>query len=328
MLILRSVGLFILAAFFEIGGAWLVWQGVREHRGWAWIGAGVVALGIYGFVATGQPDSHFGQILAAYGGVFIAGSTHLGHGGRRLPSRSLRHHRRRDLPGRRGRDHVRPAALTVIRLPGRQASGQTPGVPSFDDLVSEGSAVPVAGWDFSWFAGRATEERPPWGYARMLSKRMAALAGVPGAAALDLQTGGGEILATVPAAPPVLVATESWPPNVTVAQRNLAPLGARVVPQANPLDDLPFRDATFDLVTSRHPVGVRWDEVARVLKPDGRYFSQDVGAGGPRADRVHDGPAARAGWPGPRAALVGAGRRSGRPHRRGSARIPRPDGVP
>ena len=155
-------------------------------------------------------------------------------------------------------------------------------MPSFDDLVSEGSAVPVAGWDFSWFAGRATEERPPWGYARMLSKRMAALAGVPGAAALDLQTGGGEILATVPAAPPVLVATESWPPNVTVAQRNLAPLGARVVPQANALDDLPFRDATFDLVTSRHPVGVRWDEVARVLKPDGRYFSQDVGAGSVR----------------------------------------------
>jgi small multidrug resistance family-3 protein len=74
VLILRSVGLFILAAFFEIGGAWLVWQGVREHRGWVWIGAGVVALGIYGFVATGQPDSHFGQILAAYGGVFIAGS--------------------------------------------------------------------------------------------------------------------------------------------------------------------------------------------------------------------------------------------------------------
>ncbi|MGW4636828.1 hypothetical protein ACWEMY_29030, partial [Nocardia sp. NPDC004415] len=29
----------------EIGGAWLVWQGVREHRGWAWIGAGVIALG-------------------------------------------------------------------------------------------------------------------------------------------------------------------------------------------------------------------------------------------------------------------------------------------
>ena len=74
MLILRSIGLFVVAALFEIGGAWLVWQGVREHRGWIWIGAGVVALGLYGFAATWQPDAHFGQILAAYGGVFIAGS--------------------------------------------------------------------------------------------------------------------------------------------------------------------------------------------------------------------------------------------------------------
>ena len=70
----RSVVLFVLAAFAEISGAWLVWQGVREQRGLAWIGAGVLALGAYGFVATLQPDPHFGRILAAYGGVFVAGS--------------------------------------------------------------------------------------------------------------------------------------------------------------------------------------------------------------------------------------------------------------
>ena len=74
MTILRSVLLFGLAALAEIGGAWLVWQGVREQRGLLWIGAGVLALGGYGFVATLQPDPHFGRILAAYGGVFVAGS--------------------------------------------------------------------------------------------------------------------------------------------------------------------------------------------------------------------------------------------------------------
>jgi small multidrug resistance family-3 protein len=74
MLIVRSVLLFVLAAVAEIGGAWLIWQGVREHRGVVWIGAGVIALGAYGFVATLQPDPHFGRILAAYGGVFVAGS--------------------------------------------------------------------------------------------------------------------------------------------------------------------------------------------------------------------------------------------------------------
>ena len=74
MTALRSILLFVAAAGLEIGGAWLVWQGLREHRGWLWIGAGVVALGLYGVVATLQPDASFGRILAAYGGVFVAGS--------------------------------------------------------------------------------------------------------------------------------------------------------------------------------------------------------------------------------------------------------------
>jgi small multidrug resistance family-3 protein len=74
MTVLRSILLFILAALSEIGGAWLVWQGVREHRGLAFVGAGILVLGLYGFVATFQPDPHFGRVLAAYGGVFVAGS--------------------------------------------------------------------------------------------------------------------------------------------------------------------------------------------------------------------------------------------------------------
>ena len=71
---LRSILLFVLAAIAEIGGAWFVWQGVREHRGLAFIGAGVIALGAYGLIATLQPDGEFGRVLAAYGGVFVAGS--------------------------------------------------------------------------------------------------------------------------------------------------------------------------------------------------------------------------------------------------------------
>jgi small multidrug resistance family-3 protein len=74
MTLVRSIALFVLAALAEIGGAWLIWQGVREHRGLLWVGAGIVALGAYGFVATFQPDPNFGRILAAYGGIFVAGS--------------------------------------------------------------------------------------------------------------------------------------------------------------------------------------------------------------------------------------------------------------
>ncbi|HEX5405180.1 MAG TPA: class I SAM-dependent methyltransferase [Pseudonocardiaceae bacterium] len=144
---------------------------------------------------------------------------------------------------------------------------------TFDDLLAEGDAVPVEGWDFSWFDSRATEERPPWGYAALMGRRMA-----NASAALDIQTGGGEVLASIPQAPPVLMATESWPPNLAIARRNLAPLGGTVV-QAGDLDELPFPDGMFDLVVSRHPAEIVWPEIARVLAPGGTYLSQQVGAG-------------------------------------------------
>jgi small multidrug resistance family-3 protein len=74
MLVARSLALFALAALLEIGGAWLVWRGVRDRQGIVVVIAGVVALGLYGFVATFQPSGHFGRVLAAYGGVFVVGS--------------------------------------------------------------------------------------------------------------------------------------------------------------------------------------------------------------------------------------------------------------
>lgn len=70
----RIIILFVLAAIAEIGGAWLIWQAVRENKGWIFALLGVVALGAYGFIAAFQPDANFGRVLAAYGGVFVAGS--------------------------------------------------------------------------------------------------------------------------------------------------------------------------------------------------------------------------------------------------------------
>ena len=113
--------------------------------------------------------------------------------------------------------------------------------PSFEELIAEGASVSVDGWDFSWFDGRATEERPSWGYARMLASRMA-----DSQAALDIQTGGGEVV------------------------------------EVDDEADLPFPTGAFDLVVSRHPTYPLWDEIARVLQPGGTYFSQQVGAGSNR----------------------------------------------
>ncbi|MCV7384554.1 class I SAM-dependent methyltransferase [Mycolicibacter longobardus] len=160
---------------------------------------------------------------------------------------------------------------------------------SFDELVAEAVAAPVDGWDFSWLDGRATEERPSWGYQRLMSHRLAAAT-----AGLDLQTGGGEVLAGAEAFPPAMAATESWPPNAARATQLLHPRGVVVVvtPDHPPL---PFADEAFDLVTSRHPIVVWWSEIARVLKPGGGYLAQHIGPGtvGELADYFDAPPAAR-----------------------------------
>ncbi|MDG9716365.1 class I SAM-dependent methyltransferase [Streptomyces sp. DH24] len=147
---------------------------------------------------------------------------------------------------------------------------------SFEELVAEGASVPTEGWDFSWFEGRATEARPSWGYARSLATRLGAAR-----AALDIQTGGGEVLESAlrtaaPARPGLAVATEGWPPNAARATARLRPYGVPVVASGEDAP-LPFADGTFDLVSSRHPVRPHWTEIARVLAPGGTYFAQHVG---------------------------------------------------
>lgn len=70
----KSIALFVAAALAEIGGAYLVWLGLKEDKGALLVVIGVLALGLYGIVASFQPSNEFGRVLAAYGGVFVVGS--------------------------------------------------------------------------------------------------------------------------------------------------------------------------------------------------------------------------------------------------------------
>ena len=142
---------------------------------------------------------------------------------------------------------------------------------AFSDLVDEAAAVDVSGWSFDWLDGRATEQRPSWRYSRLIASRLPRVT-----SALDIDTGGGEIIVEIPHLPPRMVVTEGWPPNVQRARDLLSPRGVQVVSieRGRPL---PFPDASFELVTSRHPVAPDWGEIARVLVGDGTYLAQHVG---------------------------------------------------
>jgi SAM-dependent methyltransferase len=142
---------------------------------------------------------------------------------------------------------------------------------TFEGLVSEAELADVTGWGFGWLEGRATEERPPWGYARLLAGRLAQVG-----TALDIDTGGGEVVSEAPVLPLRMCVCESWPPNALRARDLLVPRGVEVrdTEQGAPL---PFPDESFELVTSRHPVRPDWPEIRRVLVPGGHYFAQHVG---------------------------------------------------
>lgn len=85
------------------------------------------------------------------------------------------------------------------------------------------------------------------------------------------------MLASLLHLPPLLVATEGYVPNLIHAADRLRQRGIFVVGTDDEYELLPFCDATFDLVTSRHPISTWWTEIERVLLPGGSYLSQQVG---------------------------------------------------
>jgi SAM-dependent methyltransferase len=145
---------------------------------------------------------------------------------------------------------------------------------TFDDLVDEADAVAIEGWDFGWLDGRAFEERPTWRYFDLVAERAAGVASL-----LDLQVGAGGMIAALPTVPPLTVGTEGYAPNVPHAARRLHRRGAQVLWTEDDRQALPLAAASFELVTSRHPIDTNWTEIARVLRPGGTYLSQQVGPG-------------------------------------------------
>ncbi len=137
-------------------------------------------------------------------------------------------------------------------------------------LVEQAIQASVRGWDFSWLRGRVSGGDPSWAYTER------ALSLLPTAQrVLDLDTGGGEVLASLSPLPRATVAMEAWRPNIAIARERLRPL--RVPVLGGSAEHIPVREATFDLVLNRHGA-LNAAEVARVLVPHGRLLTQQVGS--------------------------------------------------
>jgi SAM-dependent methyltransferase len=154
---------------------------------------------------------------------------------------------------------------------------------SFEELVDEAASHEFTGWDFSFIADRVVREGTPWDYTARVNELASGSTSM-----LDLGTGGGEFFSEVSPRPPLMVATESYAPNVAVAAGRLTAVGAHVVAAEGAHDNaeqafddrsgpLPFRDAAFDVVIDRH-TAFRATEVAGVLTPGGTFYTQQVGA--------------------------------------------------
>jgi SAM-dependent methyltransferase len=140
----------------------------------------------------------------------------------------------------------------------------------FERLMQEAWQHEFAGWDFEFLSGRMLETPPSWDYRKIVQ------ANIRGAQSLlDLDTGGGEFLASLQPLPPQTCATEGHPPNIPIAETRLKPLGVKVV-STHAAVRLPFEDNAFDLVINRHG-GILAAEIHRVLRPGGRFITQQVG---------------------------------------------------
>lgn len=130
---------------------------------------------------------------------------------------------------------------------------------------------PFSGWNFSYLSGSMIEDWSAltWDYRAAIEARLPAVR-----ALLDMDTGGGEFLASLKPLPGEICATEKYAPNIPVARNRLEPLGASVYAISDD-HQLPLESGHFDLAINRHG-SYSPQEVFRVLKPGALLITQQV----------------------------------------------------
>lgn len=130
----------------------------------------------------------------------------------------------------------------------------------------------IHGWDFSHIYGRYEEGQDiPWNYEAIVRGFL-----LDSSKLLDIDTGGGEFLLGLNHPYKNTSATEGYPPNVALCKTVLRPLGIDFR-EATDVGRLPYSDSLFDMVINRHG-DFNAKELFRILKPNGLFITQQVGA--------------------------------------------------
>jgi len=127
-----------------------------------------------------------------------------------------------------------------------------------------------SGWDFSYLtqSNRMVDFPLTWNYTIEVINKILQCHSL-----LDMGTGGGEFLSTLPF-PKYTCATEGYAPNVYIAKARLEPLGINVFQIVD--EHLPFESHSFDLIINRHEA-FNSKELKRILNPQGFFITQQVG---------------------------------------------------
>lgn len=138
-------------------------------------------------------------------------------------------------------------------------------------IYVEDAESPFSGWDFSYIRDRLVTEPLPWSYSSIIIPYLRTAK-----ALFDMGTGGGEFLSSLQPLPKKTIASENYKPNFPIAKKRLEPLGVKVMSFEDD-NKIPIESETFDVIINRHE-SYSCQEVYRILKKDGLFITQQVGA--------------------------------------------------
>lgn len=145
-----------------------------------------------------------------------------------------------------------------------------------NEWLEEEKIAHIKGWNFSHIKDRYVEEDElPWDFYAIIKKYLNDEMRL-----LDMETGGGEFLLSLKHPNNMTSAIEGYKPNVEFCKEMLLPLGIDFK-EADGESLLPFENQKFDIITNRHG-DYNVSELKRLLKDNGIFLTQQVGAGNDR----------------------------------------------